>query len=210
MKSLIPSIWNRVQDWQGDKRIKEYVEAIQDHADQSDPILSRDPIAFISVFATVLFGLVPKEVVQRFEDDIYEVVCELVKIVLGAHGQLSTWSRKRCVEEIDPAFWGLYLQHGFDSPSSATHYLGFATIHSEAYNPSTNRLISSRSLSTFIRLVQENPTSAAFSLLTMYSIRHRTLADYPDSFDNLLQGLSDSERVSHGIGKLTIPSPSPL
>ena len=123
MKSLIPSIWNRVQDWQGDKRIKECVEAIQDNADQSDPILSRDPIAFISVFATVLFGLVPKEVVQRFEDGIYDVVYKLVKIILGADGQLSTWSRKRCVEEIDPAFWGLYHRHGFDSPSSATLYL---------------------------------------------------------------------------------------
>ena len=123
MKSLIPSIWNRVQDWQGHKRIKECVEAIQDHADQSDPILSRDPIVFISVFATVLFGLVSKEVVQRFEDGIYEVMCELVKIVLSADGQLSTWSRKSCVEEIDQAFWAIYLRRGFESPSPITLYL---------------------------------------------------------------------------------------
>ena len=68
MKSLICSIWNRVQDWQGDKSIKGCVEVVQDNADQSDPILSRDPIAFISVFATVLFRLVPEDVVQRFED----------------------------------------------------------------------------------------------------------------------------------------------
>ena len=207
MKSLIPSIWNRVQDWQGDKRIKEYIEAIQDHADQSDPVLSRDPIAFISVFATVLFVLVPEEVLQRFEDGIYEVVCELVKIILGADGQLSTWSRKRCVEEIDPAFWGLYLRHGFDSPSSATLYLGFVTLHSKAYNPVRNPPIFSQSLSTFISLVQENPTSAAFSLLTMYSIRHRTLTDYPGDFDSLFRGLSESEKLSHGIGTLSIPSP---
>ena len=183
---------------------------IRNNADESDPVRSPDPIAFISVFSTVLFGLVPKEVVQRFEDGIYEVVCELVKIVLGADGQLSTWSRKRCVEEIDPAFWGLYLRHGFDSPSSATLYLGFVTLHSKAYNPVRNRPIFSQSLSTFIRLVQENPTSAAFSLITMYSIRHRTLADHPGDFDDLLPWLSDSERVSRGIGKLTIPSPSPL
>ena len=154
--------------------------------------------------------MIGEEIVQRFEDGIYEVVCELVKIVLSADGQLSTWSRKRCVEEIDPAFWGLYIRHGCDSPSSATLYLWFATIHSEAYNPVRNRPISSQSLPTFIRLIQENPTSAAFSLLTMYSIRHRTLADHPDSFNDLLPSLSDSERVSRGIGKLTISSPSPL
>ena len=206
MKSLIPSIWNRVQDWQGHKRIKECVEVIQDHADQSDPILSRDPIAFISVFATVLFGLVPEEVVQRFEDEIYDVVCELVKIALGADGQLSINSRKSCVEEIDPALWGLYLRHGFDSPSSATLYLWFTTIHSEAYNPVQNRPISSQSLPTFIRLVQENPTSAVFSFLIMYSIRHRALTDYPGDFDNLFNELSESEKLSHGIGTLSIPS----
>ena len=140
------------------------------------------------------------------------MVCELAKIAKGADGQLSTWSRKRCVAEIDPAFWGLYHRHGSDSPSSASLYLWFATIHSEAYNPASvqNRPISFRSLPTFIRLIQENTTSAAFSFLTLYSIRHRTLTDYPDSFKQLFRELSDSDRQSHGIGKLTFPSPSPL
>ena len=104
MKSLIPSIWNRVQDWQGHKRIKECVEAIQDHADQSDPILSRDPIAFISVFSRVLFGLVPKEVVQRFEDGIYEVVCELAKIARSADRTSAIKSLSRCLYEVVCSF----------------------------------------------------------------------------------------------------------
>ena len=93
---------------------------------------------------------------------------------------------------------------------SATLYVGLTILHVKTYNPSTNDPISSQSLPAFIRLIQANPTSAAFSLLTMYSIRHRTLTDHPDSFDLLFYPLSDSERLSHGIGKLTIPSPSPL
>ena len=171
------------------------------------------------LFRSMLYGLVPKQVAQRFQDELYNVVCELAKIAKGADGQLSTWSRKRCVEEIDPAFWGLYLRHGFEFPSSIPLYLVFYSLQFKAYRPS--RLLStilrgpkfpipSPSLPIFIRLIQTNPTSAAFSLLTMYSIRHRTLADYPDSFENLFRGLSDSDKLSHGIGKLTIPSPPPL
>ena len=191
-------------------KIGECVEAIRANADSSDPVRSPDPIVFISVFAEVLYRPVPKDVVQKFPDEIYEVVCELAKIAKGTDGQLSTKYHKRCVENIDPAFWELYLRRGFEWPSSITLYLWFVPLHSKAYNPPYDQPISYQSLPTFIRLVQENPTSAAFSFLTMYSIRHRTLADYPNDFNNLFLRLSHSETLSHGISKFTIPSLSLL
>ena len=158
----------------------------------------------------MLYRLVPSDIVHGFQHGIYELVCKLAKIAKGADGQLSTKSRERCVGKIDPAFWELYLRHGFEWPSFMTLYLWFAPLHPKAYDPSRNWPISSQSLPTFMRLVQESPTSAAFSFLTMYSIRHRTLTDHPNAFDFLFEGLSDSERLSNGIGKLTIPLPSPL
>ena len=90
-----------------------------------------------------------------------------------------------------------------------TLYLGLSHFQSKTYTPGTF-VIPSHSLSASIHLIQANPTSAAFSFLTMYSIRHRTLKDHPDSSDYLFGWVSDSERHPHGIGKLTIPSPSPL
>ena len=104
----------------------------------------------------------------------------------------------------------LYFGKEMNPSLSATLYLGLTILHNETYDPSTNYLISSQSLPAFIRLFQEDSTSVAFSFLTMYSIRHRTLTDHPNSFDDLFWGLSESGRLSHGIGKLTIPSPSPL
>ena len=85
-------------------------------------------------------------------------------------------------------------------------YPGLTYLTSKAYDPGKKLIIPSQSLSAFIQLIQANSTSAAFSALIMYSIRHRTLRDYPDSFDHLFQRLDDSEKHSHGIGKLTIPS----
>ena len=110
MKSLIPSIWNRVQDWQGDQRIKEYVEAIQDHADQSDPVRSPDPVAFIYVFAIVLDQLVPRDVVQGCKGEIYEVMGELARIVVEEDGSSWPFSRKECVERACRHFGRVYLE----------------------------------------------------------------------------------------------------
>ena len=183
---------------------------IRAKANKSDPVRSPDPIAFISVFAAVLHDLVPSDVSQRFLDEIYKVMCELVEIAKGADWPLSTRSRKRCVEEIDPAFWELYLRRGFESPCSVPLYLFFAPLQYKAYKPLKNYPISYQSLRASIRLIQANPASAGFSFLTMYSIRHHTLNDNTDSFDVLFPSLNESERALHGIGKLRIPSLYPL
>ena len=74
------------------------MEAIRANADKSDPVRSRDPIAFIYVFAEVLRGLVPEDVVRRHENEIYEVMGELAGTVVEEDA--SSWidSRKKCLE----------------------------------------------------------------------------------------------------------------
>ena len=72
--------------------------AIRANADSSDPVCSPDPIAFIYVFAEVLRGLVPWDVVRRHEDEIYEVMCELAGIFKEEDGSSWTYSRKECLE----------------------------------------------------------------------------------------------------------------
>ena len=78
-------------------KIGERVKAIRDNADSSDPVRSPDPIAFISVFVMVLYGLVPEAVVQRRKDEIYEVMGELAGIVVEEDGSSWPYSRKECV-----------------------------------------------------------------------------------------------------------------
>ena len=82
---------------------------IQANADESDPVRSPEPIAFISVFAAVLYGLVPKDVVQRCEDEICEVMGELAGIFKEEDGSSWTYSRKECVEWTCCRFFGLSL-----------------------------------------------------------------------------------------------------
>ena len=88
-------------------------------------------------------------------------------------------------------------------------HIRISDICSKAYKPSINSPIPSQFLPAFIRLIRESPTDAAFSVLTMYSIRHRTLTSHPASFDHLFGQLPDSEKLSYGTGKLTIPSQYP-
>ena len=109
----------------------------------------------------------------------------------------------------DDQLRSLYFGNEIYVPTLVTLYLGLSHFQSKTYTPGTF-VVPSHSTPAFICLIQANSTSAVFSFLTMYSIRHRTLTDHPDSFDHLFSPLYDSERLSHGIGKLTITSPSPL
>ena len=139
------------------------------------------------------------------------MLCEMAWIVKGVDRPLTSTSRERCVEEIDPAFWELYIRRGFESSASSTPlYLVFALRQAKVYNPSTNWPISPQSFPAFVHLIQANTTSASFSILIIYSIRHHTLIDHPDFFNHLFQRLPDSGRHSHGIGKFTISSLCPL
>ena len=82
---------------------------IRDNDDESDPVCSLDPISFIYVFAHVLAGLVPRDVVRRRKDEIYEVMGKLARIVKEENG--SSWpnSRKKCVENACAYFRNLDL-----------------------------------------------------------------------------------------------------
>ena len=97
-KFLIHSIWDQPQYESDDRKIAECVNAIRDNADESDPVCSPDPIAFVYVFAIVLWALVPEDVVRAREGEIYEVMGELAEIVV--EGDELSWahSHKQCVE----------------------------------------------------------------------------------------------------------------
>ncbi|KAK7684421.1 hypothetical protein QCA50_012368 [Cerrena zonata] len=70
-----------------------------------------------------------------------------------------------------------------------------------SYIPNKNEPVPYTSLPLFIRLIQEGPTSAAFTILTMYSIRHETMSQHPDQWDFLFrQYLSNAEMQSFDIG----------
>ena len=97
-KSLLHFIWNQPQDGSDGNKLRECVEGIRANADESDPVRSPDPFAFISVFARVLYGIVPFDIVQRRKGEIYEVMGELEGIVREADGSSWSFSRKRCVE----------------------------------------------------------------------------------------------------------------
>ena len=72
---------------------------IRANADESDPVRSLDPIAFVYVFAEVLRGLVPRDVVRRRKDDIYEVMGELAGIFGEEDASSWTNSRKNCLRD---------------------------------------------------------------------------------------------------------------
>ena len=97
-KSLIRSIWDQTQDESDDGKIREYINAIRASADESDPVRSPDPIAFISVFAEVLTGLVPWDVVRRRKDEIYEATDELAGIIGEEDASSWPYSRKECLK----------------------------------------------------------------------------------------------------------------
>ena len=93
-------------------KIGECVKAIRDNADESDPVCSPDPIAFISVFAILLIGVVPRNVVRRRKDEIYEVMGELAGVIVHFDGSSWSQSRSECVRSTYRFIQILDLQHG--------------------------------------------------------------------------------------------------
>ncbi|KAK7677465.1 hypothetical protein QCA50_019578 [Cerrena zonata] len=79
-------------------------------------------------------------------------------------------------------------------------YLRMTYALSEAYVPATNFPVPRGSLPMFIRLINEGQDSAVYSILTMYSVMHRTLENHPEGFDYLFPALSNYERQAYGIG----------
>ena len=97
-KPLIHSIWNTPQDKSNDRKIGECVKAIRANADESDPVRSPDPIAFINVFTEVLRGLVPEDVVERHRGEIYEVMDELAGIAVEEDTSSWAHSHQTCLK----------------------------------------------------------------------------------------------------------------
>ena len=93
----------------------------------------------------------------------------------------------------------LYFDSQHHSSFFATLYFGMTHLQSQAF-VSNSFLIPPHSIAAFVRLTQTNNSLAALSLLTMYSIRHRTLTDHPNIF-KILCALDEFD----GIGKPTIP-----
>ncbi|KAK7684418.1 hypothetical protein QCA50_012365 [Cerrena zonata] len=117
-----------------------------------------------------------------------------------SYGMMKEMSRVILAEIGDKEQWSMHL--GEDSDLSYFPKLCFSLTLalSGTYNSASGFPISSTHLPTFIRLIREGPTSAAFSILTMYSVRHHTLMKHPEKYDGLFPTLSDIEKQNYGIG----------
>lgn len=80
-------------------------------------------------------------------------------------------------------------------------YIAVTKMLSGAYNPEKNKPIPDPFLLSFIHLIQNDPTSAAFCILTMYSVRKDTTNQHPNIFDPLFSHLSETQIQTYGIGK---------
>ena len=129
-------------------------------------------------------------------DILYDSVDVVGLFALGAAG--------------DDHLRSIYLKQEITPSFFATLYFGLTLLQRKAYKPSRDLPIPGDVLPAFIQLLQANPTSAALSTLTMYSIRHHTITKRPEAFDILFRSLSYSEKLSYDIGKKMIPSLSGL
>ena len=69
-------------------------------------------MAFINVFAMVLVGLVPRDIVLRRKDEIHDVMGELAGIIVKFDGSSWSHSRSLCVWSMYDFIQRLDLQHG--------------------------------------------------------------------------------------------------
>ena len=54
-------------------------------ADDSDPVSSPDPIIYLYVFAEMLHGLLPSDIIEKSKGEIYGVMAELAEIIQIPH-----------------------------------------------------------------------------------------------------------------------------
>ena len=64
-------------------------------------------------------------------------------------------------------------------------YAGITNTLSLSYDPTNNWPLPYQSVPSLVRLIQEGPTSAAFAILILDGIRHRTLKDHPRRLERL-------------------------
>lgn len=81
----------------------------------------------------------------------------------------------------------------------ASRYIALTFALSKSYIPGPYSPIPSTSLPAFVRLIQDGPTSAAFTILTMYSVRQRTISEHPSKWDHLF---SPTEKQPYDTGKV--------
>ncbi|KAK7684417.1 hypothetical protein QCA50_012364 [Cerrena zonata] len=94
----------------------------------------------------------------------------------------------------------IYFDEGPNMACLSPLYSCLALALSGIYDPAIDRSIPRTHLPTFIRLIQKGPTSAAFSILAMYSIHHHTLQKYPATYNQPFWWLTYTEMKEYGIG----------
>ena len=97
-KSLVRSIWKQIRDESNDKETSEFLTALRTNAHSSQSAYPREPIALVYLFTRTLDGLVPKYIVEKNKDDIYEVMDELSSIITEFNGASSSYSQRKCAE----------------------------------------------------------------------------------------------------------------
>ena len=88
-----------------------------------------------------------------------------------------------------------------DPPVFGSLHLNLSISLSDSHMHDENMPVPRIGVPTFVQLIQAGPTSASFSILTMYSIRHRTIVDYPDTWREIFRHLSNDEKRSSSAGR---------
>ena len=140
-------------------------------------------------------------------DDVKETICQIglwsspihCMLPSARHGLAGVVGLSALEILHDDHLQPIYL----DEEICPSVYLGSTQLQSKAYTP-CDYVLPSRSLFVYIRLIQANPVSAAFSLLAMYSIRCRALVDYPGVFEPLFPWLSNAETRCHSKGTFIV------
>lgn len=99
-KTLIRVLWERRQTQSDAITIADCIDAVRRNSEESDPVISLDPVSFIYVFVRVLDVFVQKDVIQRHQAAIYEIFGDLSEILTDLDGSSWTHAHKTCVKVI--------------------------------------------------------------------------------------------------------------